>query len=84
MPERVEELAPEQAPAARPQAAAPEAATSMPKGPLPGGMSVQQMLSMQQGAGNAAVANFVRGQRRSRADEGRFGATLCEAEVNYR
>ena len=64
MPERVEELAPEQAPAARPQAAAPEAATSMPKGPLPGGMSVQQMLSMQQGAGNAAVANFVRGQRR--------------------
>jgi len=61
VPERVEELAPEQAPSAPAQTVAPEAPTAT--GALPGGMSVQQMLSMQQGAGNAAVSSFVNAQR---------------------
>lgn len=61
MPERVEELAPQQAPAAPSATLAPEA--PRPTGALPGGMSVQQLLGMQRGAGNAAVSSFVSGQR---------------------
>src|SRR5689334_21346112 len=35
----------------------------MPAGPSAGGMSVQQLLGMQQGVGNAAVSSFMTGQR---------------------
>src|SRR4051794_28460721 len=47
----------------------------MPTGALPGGMSVQQLLTLQQGAGNAAVSSLVNGQR-----DGRGGAGPAAAE----
>jgi hypothetical protein len=48
VPERLEELAPEQAPE---RAAAPASNVAKPDGALPGGMSIQKLLSMQRGAG---------------------------------
>ena len=71
MPERVEELAPEQA-AASPAIAVADAAPafSMPAGGFGGGLSAAQVLHMQQGAGNAAVSSYLRGRRPSGANGG--------------